>query len=169
MGFVRFLLKLLVVLGLLIGVGLFAARFADGPLEIVAGGPFKTGEQYNGAEPDWQFLEDTNTIEFQLLEPARSRVTWVAHHDGRVFIPSGYMTTWWGKIWKQWPHEVVKDGRILLRVDGTIYERRLERVTDGPWVQPVLAQLSQKYLDGAEIPPEALTSGYMWIFEVLPR
>ena len=66
-------------------------------------------------------------VEFQLLEPARSRITWILDHEGRAYIPSGYMTTWWGRIWKQWPHEAERDPRILLRIGDSLYERRLVR------------------------------------------
>jgi len=156
-------LVVLVVAGTLIG-----ARFADGPLEIIAGGPFKTGEKVTG-EPDWTFLKDYNTVEFQLLDPAASRTTWIAEHDGRIFIPSGYMTTWWGKIWKQWPIHAEKDGRAILRVDGKLYDRKLVRITKGPEIQPILAELGRKYGGGPPFPMEAVTSGYLWIFELAPR
>jgi hypothetical protein len=152
------------VVGLLVG-----ARFADGPLAIVAGGPFRTGELVTGPEPDWSFVRDLPEVEFQLLDPARSRTTWILYHDGKAYIPSGYMTTWWGRIWKQWPHEAEKDPRVLLRIGDTIYERELVRVRDGPVVAPLLRELSRKYVDGAEISPEAVTSGYLWLFELAPR
>ncbi len=158
------LVVVLLVAGLLIG-----ARFADGPLAIVAGGPFKTGEPFTGPEPDWSFLAGVNEVEFQLLEPARSRTTWILDHEGKAYIPCGYMTTWWGKIWKQWPHEVLQDGRILLRVDGKIYERKLVRHTEGAFMTPVLEQLSRKYMNNAAMPADVLSSGYLWIFEVVPR
>jgi len=156
-------LVVLVVAGTLIG-----ARFADGPLEIVAGGPFKSGEPAT-EEPDWSFAKNYTTVEFQLLEPAASRTTWLAVHEGRVFIPSGYMTTWWGKIWKQWPSQAEKDGRAILRVDGKLYDRQLVRITEGPELQPVLAELSRKYMGGADVPPDIVSSGYMWVFELVPR
>ena len=54
-----------------------AARFADGPLAIIAGGPFTTGEVHEGLPPDWAFVKDIETIEMQSLNPARSRTTWV--------------------------------------------------------------------------------------------
>lgn len=157
-------LLVLLVVGLLVG-----ARFADGPLAIVAGGPFQTGERVTGPEPDWSFVRDLQEVEFQLLEPARSRTTWILHHDGKAYIPSGYMTTWWGRIWKQWPHEAEKDPRVLLRIDDAIYERNLVRVREGPMIAPLLAELSRKYAGGAEVPLEAVTSGYLWIFELAPR
>jgi len=157
-------LLVLLVVGLIVG-----ARFADGPLAIVAGGPFQTGELVTGPEPDWSFVRDLREVEFQLLDPARSRTTWILHHDGKAYIPSGYMTTWWGRIWKQWPHEAEKDPRILLRIGDALYERELVRVEDGPVVEPLLAELSRKYAGGEEIPMEAVTSGYLWLFELAPR
>jgi hypothetical protein len=148
---------------------LIGARFADGPLAILAGGPFRSGELVAGPEPDWSFLRDVQEVQFQLLEPPRSRTTWVLVHEGKAYIPSGYMTTWWGKIWKQWPHEAEKDPRILLRVGGKLYERRLVRVQDGAAVAPLLAELSRKYAGGRPIPPDAVTSDYLWLFELAPR
>ncbi len=162
---VAYLFGLIVVL--VLGT-LVLARFADGPLEIIAGGTFKTGEVATD-EPDWGFAKDYSTVEFQLLDPEASRTTWIAVHDGRVFIPSGYMTTWWGKIWKQWPLQAEEDGRAILRVDGKLYDRQLVRVMGGPEVEPIMAELSRKYGGGAPFPREVFESGYLWIFELIPR
>lgn len=155
---------ILALAGLVVG-----ARFADGPLALVAGGPFRSGELVTGSEPDWSFVREISEVEFQLLDPPRSRTTWILEHEGRAYIPSGYMTTWWGRIWKQWPREARKDGRILLRIGDRVYERRLVRVEDGPRVAPLLAQLSSKYLGGREVPADAVASGFLWLFELAPR
>ncbi len=160
---------LLAVLILGIGGLLVGARFADGPLAIIAGGPFTSGELVTGPEPDWSFVHDIQEVEFQLLDPPRSRVTWIIEHEGKAYVPSGYMTTWWGRIWKQWPHQAEKDGRILLRVGDRLYERQLVRIEDGPLLAPLTAELSRKYAGGSEIPVEAVTSGYLWLFELAPR
>ena len=157
------ILLMIAVAGLLIGV-----RFSDGPLAIIAGGPFTSGEMFRGPEPDWTFVHDIREVEFQLLEPARSRTTWIVEHEGKAYIPSGYMTTWWGKIWKKWPHDAEKDGRILLRVGDQMYERQLVRTEAGPLLAPLVAELSRKYMDAAEISVEAVTSGYLWLFELAP-
>ena len=61
-------LLLVVIGGLLVG-----ARFADGPIAIIAGGPFTSGELVSGPEPDWSFVRDVREVQFQLLDPARSR------------------------------------------------------------------------------------------------
>lgn len=152
---------------------LVAARFHDGPfsggLAIVAAGPFESGQLHTGPEPDWSFLRDYDTVEFQLLEPPRSRTTWIMEHDNRIFIVSGYMNTWYGKIWKHWPAQAEADGRVILRVDDRLYERRMVRVTGGDAVAPVLAELSRKYTGGATIPMSEITSGNMWMFELVPR
>ena len=154
----------LVVAGVFVG-----ARFSDGPLAIVAGGAFSTGEPYTGPEPDWSFAKDFDTIEFQSLNPVRSRTTWSMTHEGRIFIPCGYMTTTWGRIWKQWPIEAEKDGRVIARIDGKLYDRMLVRINEGPILEPILAELGRKYAGGEPVPAEAVTSGYLWIFELAPR
>jgi hypothetical protein len=157
-------LLLVAIAGLLVG-----ARFADGPIAIIPGGPFTSGQFVSGSEPDWSFVRDVPEVEFQLLEPARSRTTWILYHEGKAYIPCGYMTTWWGKLWKQWPLEAEKDPRVVLRIGEALYERRLVRIREGPIVAPLLAELSRKYAGGREIPIEAVTSGYLWLFELAPR
>ena len=165
----------MVVLLVLVVFGVFtAARFHDGPfdggLAIVAGGAFVEGElQDNSTEPDWTFLTDYTTIEFQLLDPARSRTTWIMEHEGRIFIPSGYMNSVTGKLWKHWPIEAEEDGRALLRVDGKIYERQLIRIQEGDIVPPILAEIGRKYGGGQAAPMAMVTSGDLWLFELEPR
>lgn len=146
-----------------------AARLSDGPIALFAGGPFTSGERATGPEPDWSFVRDVREVEFQLVDPPRSRTTWILDHDGKAYIPCGYMTTWWGKLWKRWPHEVAKDPRVILRVGDKLYDRRLVRVTGGPEVKPLLDQLGAKYLGGREVPLEAVTSGSLWLYELAPR
>ncbi len=159
------------VIVLAVAVLLIYARFHDGPVVIIAGGPFTTGELYEGPEPDWSPMRTRQEVEFQLLEPARSRITWIAEHDGKPYIVSGYMNSTFGKLWKQWPHEIAKDDRILLRVDDVIYERRLVRIMEGPMVAPVLEQLVEKYGlgDGFGDPNDVVRNGDVWFYEVAPR
>ncbi len=155
----------------LITTGSFvAARFHDGPLAILAGGPFKTGALQDATEePDWAFLRDYPTVEFQLLDPARSRTTYIMEYDGRIFVPSNYMNTIRGKLWKHWPMEAVADGRAILRVDQKLYERQLVRIEDRETVLGVLAERGRKYAGGASLPLELVTSGDIWLFELRAR
>lgn len=151
-----------------IAMFLFTARFHDGPLEIIAGGPFTTGT-LTDTPADWSFLTDRDTIEFQTLNPPRSRTVWLGVHNGKLFIVSGYMTTNYGAVWKQWPHYLENDNRVILRIDGNLYEQRLQRIFDGPDVLPVLREFNRKY--GATEPTsiDTVVEGETWVFQVVPR
>lgn len=141
-------------------------RFHDGPIGIISGGPFKTGD-VESTPGDWRFIEGRQTIEFQTMDPPTSRTVWLAVHDGHLFLISGYMTTNYGKLWKQWPHYIEDDDRVLLRIDGKLYKQRLERIQEGEVLEPVMDAFGRKY--GFEGSPEAVTSGYAWLYEVKPR
>ena len=167
-GLIQFVLWMLGIVVVVGGLMSFGARSLDGPVAIFAGGPFTSGELVK-YEPDWSFIRAVQEVEFQSLEPARSRTTWILEHEGRIFIPSGYMNSFVGSLWKKWPIEAERDGRVILRVDGKLYPRRLVRVSHGPVIPPLLDQLSRKYMDGSPIPPEAVASGDLWIFELAPR
>ena len=159
-----FLLSVVIVVGLFF----FSMRFHDGPLEIIAGGPFKTGEL--AASPnDWSFLTDRSQIEFQTLDPLSSRTVWLGVHDQRLFLVSGYMTTNYGKLWKHWPHYLADDDRIILRIDGKLYQQRLQRIMGGADVVPVLNVFNQKYGLGAQASEDEVTEGHTWMYEVVER
>ena len=167
--FAKIVLGLVLAIAAVVAAVLIGARFADGPLEIIAGGPFTSGELQSGPPADWSFVRDIDTIEFQSLEPPRSRTVWVLAHEGRMFIPCGYMNSTWGRIWKQWPIEAERDGRIITRIDGKLYNQNLVRIQEGPLIEPLLAELSRKYAGGQQIPMQAVTSGALWLFELTPR
>jgi len=166
LGFLKWVGIVLSAVVLLVVAFLVAMRFHDGPIEIISGGPFRTGEP-TGTPADWTFVADKPTIEFQTLDPKTSRTVWLAVHEGRLFLISGYMTTGYGKIWKQWPHYIESDDRVILRIDGKLYDQRLERITTGPEVAPVMAEFGRKY--GVPGAPEGVTSGSAWLYEVKPR
>lgn len=160
----------IVVVGLLLAIGLFlfGMRFHDGPLEIISGGPFKTGS-LSVAPDDWSHLTDRSQIEFQTMLPARSRTVWLAVYDRRLFLASSYMTTNYGAIWKQWPHYLSDDDRIILRIDGQLFEQRLQRIVQGAEVVPVLMEFNRKYGAGEPTSADTVSSGETWLFEVVPR
>ena len=152
----------------LVGALLFSARFLDGPIAIVSGGPFTSGE-VTPAPDDWSFLIDRPEIEFQTLSPATSRTVWLSAHDNRLFLVSGYMTTGYGSIWKQWPHYLENDDRVILRIDGKLYEQKLQRVMNGPDILPVLNDFSRKYGGSLGADVSEVTEGHTWMFEVVDR
>ncbi len=159
-------LGLIVASGVIaLGALLVAARFSDGPLGPIAGGPLVRGELVTTPEPDWTFAHDVATVEIQLLSPPRSRRTWILELDGKVYIVSLYMTSAVGRLWKQWPVEAQRNADAILRVDGKRYPRRLIRIQQGPLLEPLTRELSRKY---AAATPADVESGRLWLFELAP-
>lgn len=168
----RKILRLLGIVVLVLAAAIAAffvgMRFHDGPLEIVSGGPFRSGEP-SPTPASWDFLKERQQIEFQTLNPQTSRTVWLGVVDQRLFLVSGYMNTGYGGLWKQWPHYLEDDDRIILRIDGRLYEQRLERVMGGDIVAPVLSEFGRKYGFGAVSDDAPVTSGDTWMFEVVAR
>ncbi len=148
------------VVGLLVAVGI-VARFQDGGLGPFPGGALRAGELHSDPQVDWSFAASVQEIDFQLLEPPRSRVTWVLVHDGELYIPCGFPNF---RLLKQWPHEAMRDGRSLLRIQGMRYERQAVRVDDLRLVAVLAEQLRKKY---------PIVEGYdpdnLWFFRMDPR
>ncbi len=140
---------------------------ADGPNRVFSGGPLTSGELYTGAEPDWRFLSDVPTLELQLLNPPESRRIWVAEVRGKMYVWSGYMNSFFGKIWKTWPGQAVADGRAVVRIQGVRYERQLQRIQTGEILDEIAAVISAKYPSQAT--RAVIESGDLWIFEAAPR
>ena len=64
---------------------------------------------------------------------------------------------------------VETDNRILLRIDGKLHEQRLNRITSGLDVVPVLDEFERKYGDSMGIGAAEVTEGYTWMYEVVDR
>jgi hypothetical protein len=165
--------RIVPVVGVLVLIPLVAiaaaatkARFADGPSAFFAGGPLVAGELMTGTEPDWTFARDVATIELQLLDPPRSRRIWIAEHEGKIYVVSGYMGSRIGRLWKHWPAQAERDGRAILRIGDKRYRRTLRRIRTGPMVAGVVAELTRKYGFGAT--PADIEAGTTWLFELAP-
>ena len=141
-------------------------RFADGPNRVFSGGALRAGELHTGAEPDWSFVGDIPTIEMQLLDPPRSRRIWTAEFDGKLYVWSGYMGTTAGRLWKRWPVQAERDGRAVLRIDGTRYERQLVRIKSGAVLDGISAAISSKY--PSQTTRAAVEAGDAWVFQAAP-
>ena len=165
--------KLLMVIGVLVLVPVVAiaalsvsAPNSDGPSAVFAGGRLVAGELVTGLEPDWTFVRNIGTIELQLLNPPRSRLIWVAEHEGKIYVVSGYMGSTIGRLWKRWPAEAERDGRAIVRIDGKRYQRNLMRIITGREVEGVTAEFSRKYRSG--LTPATIEAGTTWLFELAP-
>lgn len=154
-------LAALVAALLLVALGV-AARLSDGPLGPFPGGAFESGEPVDASKADWSFLRDVQEVELQLLEPPRSRTTWILVHEGSLYVPAGFLNL---PLWKQWPHEAARDGRALLRVDGKIYPLRAEKVDDPELYAALAERTAEKYGLGGGTPNPDST----WFFRLEPR
>ena len=158
-------------IGVLILAGVlvvFGARFGDGPLAIIPGGPLEAGELYMGPEPDWTFARDIPEMEFQLVEPPLSRTIWLEVYDKKLYVVSGYMNSAVGKVWKKWPAHAEKDGRAIVRIDGKRYERQLVRILDDQaTLAGIGAEVKRKY--GAPLTADLAATGDAWFFALEPR
>jgi hypothetical protein len=149
-------------LGLL--VTFVVGRISDGPMGFFSGGSLESGETVVVPVRDWAFAKDVETIEFQLVEPPRSRTVWVVVDDGVAYIPCGVPNF---RLWKQWPHEAIADGRAVLRIDGKRYPVQLTKSDDAALFPALLGLVGGKYglPPGAGEPdPDAV-----WFFRIDSR
>lgn len=145
----------------------YESRNNDGPSIIFPGGELVSGELYSGPEPDWSFTDQISTVDLQLNDPLSSRLIWILESEGKLYITSDYMGTALGRLWKHWAVQAEQgDGMAVVRIDGTRYERRLERVTHGPVLDGVVAKKRAKYRSA--ITREAVEAGTVWVFQLAP-
>ena len=174
----RIILQVVGVIVLILSVTIVTLKIdkqdADGPSILFPGGELVSGELHTGPDPDWGFTDDIFTIELQLDDPLSSRTIFIMESGGKVYIPSGYMRTLLGRIWKEWAFQADEgDGLAVARIDGIRYERQLIRTSEADVIDGVAAKLAEKYAGGT---PEAVASikqsvmdGDTWIFEMAPR
>ena len=162
-------MKVLLTIATAVLLLFLVARYSDGPLGMIAGGPLTAGQLVASEGTDFSFATDLETIELQLLDPPRSRTTWVIFHEGFLFVPSGFMNL---PIWKQWPHEASEDGRAIVRIEGTRYPVQLERVEDRKaWQRGGLLAARKYGLQAADFgsDPSAEDWEQFWVFRLAPR
>jgi hypothetical protein len=77
------------------------------------------------------------------------------------------MRTAVGRLWKRWPVQAERDGRAVIRINGTRYERQLVRITSGEVLDGITAAISSKY--PSQTTRAAVEAGEAWVFEAAPR
>ena len=156
-------LAYLVLAVVLLVAGLFVgARFHDGPLGAIPGGPLLAGELVSQPPTDWSFAAEPKEIQLQLAAQNTSRTTWIFVVDGVAYVPASLAYPP-GKTW----HKVAdQNGEAFLRIEGKRYPVTLKRVADGD------AELQQRLRQAvaAKYPQAAsVGSGGVWFFRVEPR
>lgn len=151
---------------------------ADGPSILFPGGEMTSGELHTGPEPDWSFTDEIYTVDLQLNDPMASRRIFIIESKAKIYVVSGYMRSFLGRIWKEWAFEAdAGNNEGVLRINGIRYPRRLVRITDGDELNGIAAKLATKY-GGAPAPASeevirntkaSFESGNTWVFELKPR
>jgi hypothetical protein len=162
MTVLRWLLRIAAVLVALIALAFFGARFHDGPLGPIPGGPLAAGELVAEPVADWSFAKDTGEIQLQLATQSRSRTVWFFVLNGKAYVPCSLDFP----PGKTWHHEAVKDGRATLRIDGQRYLVTLTKLDDSAaqgMGEAARAELKRKY---GELPSGEHGA---WLFEVTSR
>jgi hypothetical protein len=145
---------------LLCVAGMFVtARFLDGPLAIIPGGPLSSGELVSSPIRDWNFAESVETIELQLAEDRTSRTTWILVSDGRAFIPCSLRFP----PGKNWHFRADRDGRAVIRVLGKRYPVTLKRLNNSTLQSKLKAIVSAKYSVGSR------SDAGVWFFAIESR
>jgi hypothetical protein len=115
------------------------ARFHDGPIGPFKGGSFRSGEEA-AAPADWSFAADHDTLELELPPEAGLAITtWLVVEGGALYVPCGVAQS------KSWPHSVLRDGNVRVRIDGVIYPMKATRVDDPATLARVVPLLAAKY------------------------
>ena len=159
---------LLLIVAVAIGTLRYEYRNADGASILFPGGRLVSGNLYIGPEPDWRFTNQVNTIELQLDNPVSSRRIWIVESGGRIYIASGYMRSFLGRLWKHWAIQAdAGDGLAVVRINGVRYERKLVRIKRGAVLDNVAAAMTTKYK--APTTRQDIEAGNVWVFELAPR
>jgi hypothetical protein len=146
----------LVGLALALGSVFALAPYADGPIGPIPGGPM-SGRVRDGLR-DVSALASRRSLELQVNpRKPRARTVWLLVLDGSLYVPAAFAAR------KRWPGEAVADGRVVIRVDGDLYERQAVRVTDPSLRASLFEAMTRKYAAPAAGDPRT------WFFRLDPR
>ena len=159
MKVLKVLVRILLLLALGLAIMAVVARFHDGPISMLPGGPLVAGETVTTPVKSWTFAESLETIELQLEEDETSRTVWILGDNGRAYIPCslGFPP---GKTWYK---RAAIDGRATLRIDGKLYPVTLTRVESESLRSHLAGIVVSKY--GAPPPSDAT----IWFFAIESR
>lgn len=155
------LLVLVVLLGIAVGALFAGARYHDGPIALIPGGPLVAGELVTAPVADWSFAKDVNEIEMQLAYENSSRTTWILVKGGAAYIPCSLDFP----PGKRWYKAADQNGAATVRIQGKLYPVTLVRVKDEAQIKEIGAVALDKYLKGR--PPSG--PGGVWFFKLEPR
>jgi len=159
MTVLRWLIRILAGLVALIALVFVVARFHDGPLGPIPGGPLASGELVREPIYDWSFATDVQEIELQLDSERRSRTVWLLVLENQAFVPCslGFPPG------KSWYRQAALDGRATLRIEGRRRPVVLTKTDDPALAEALRLEVQRKY---GRVPPG---ESEIWVFQVTSR
>jgi hypothetical protein len=153
----RWLIRIVAVIALLIGLTFFGARYHDGPLGPIPGGPLASGTPVAEAIDDWSFAAEVPEVELQLASQDRSRTVWLIVSDGKAYVPAAVEYP----PGKTWHRAALEDGKATLRIQGNLYPVTLAKIDDPALRDAARAVGAKKY--------PTRPGGESWLFGVTTR
>lgn len=132
------------------------SRFLDGPLGPFPGGPLR-GALATEDPGDWSFAEGEDTLELEV--GGRSLTVWFTAPGGVLYVAAAEAAR------KSWPAEAAADGRVRIRVAGSLYERSAVRIEDPALGRTIGESFRAKY--DVDLDDEAAARA--WLFRLDPR
>ena len=109
---------------LALGALILAASYGDGPTGPFAGGRL-SGQRMETTEADWETASSRETVEVQVgSEDPRSVLACLLLLDGAPHLSVTLVPL------KSWHETALADGRVTVRLEGKLYERKVRLVTN---------------------------------------
>lgn len=136
---------------------LAAASGCNGPIGLLPGGELE-GEA-KPAPSDWAFAGDYGTVQLETRpeEPYSVNIAYTVL-DGRLYINAGDTETRWVK-------NLTVNSEVRLRMDGSLYDLRAERITDSPEIVAFAKAWTSQSMFRRD--PTELEE--VWLYRLAPR
>jgi hypothetical protein len=148
------------VLLLIVLAGALAWLFRSDPLGPIA------GKELSGPEvaypADWEFSNDSMTIAVESNPRAPHSVTTICFlHEGQLYVPARDGSS------KTWPQYVLTDPQVRLKIGGSVYLARADRVEDAD-METIFQSAVEKYRSRAsELEGQSFED--VWLFRISRR
>lgn len=120
-------------------VTLASIGLACGPFGPIPGGRL-SGEVVSAPVEDWSFASGVETIQLETRPDDPYSVNiWFVSQAARLWVGAG------GGETSRWARNLIADPRVRLRIDGKLYERKAERVSDQAELDAVTVLYQTKY------------------------
>lgn len=113
----------------LAALGRMLLAYADGPVFVFAGGPFRSGEPVAFESIDWAGYDALSELEIELVGAGSSRILWFSVYDGAAYVACDLDCV--GGVLPRWPQQIERDDRVVIRIEGQRVEGVLVHVPHG--------------------------------------